>query len=1099
MNFPRYTAILFCLLTFIASRPFTGSAMQLAPSCGTYSLPFSESFSGTSIPTCWTQIDHIGNGQIWQFGTFSSSVPPALNGNYAYLNSDGYGSGNSQSADLISPTINCSSSAALLTFKHYFKSYSGSNGVLSYSIDNGVNWTPIQTFTSTSTTNPSTFSQIIYGVSGSSQVKFKWNYTGTWGYYWAIDDIQITSTCTEPTIQAYYMQTTNVTATSMHFSWNRGNGNGTLIAVRTAPITATPGNGISYTANTVCGSGSDLGGGTYVVYSGTDTTCTVTNMQPNSWYYISLFEYNTPSYCYNTTNSQYISNTLCSTISSFPYHEDFEHYGYSPICWEQQYVSGTLLWSWDATSGGGGIPASAHSGTYITRFYDATAGTPNVQKLISPKFNLTNRVNNTLSFWHTQAASTLGQDVLKVYYKTSIFGTWNLLATYSGNVSSWTQRTVQLPNPSSDYYFAFEGTENGGHGICIDDLTLDGDQLELNVTPTTQTVSAVADTATFDIQTPIAWTATSSANWCAVTASGTGNSTLQAVYQLNTSLEPRTATITITVSGLSPVIVTLVQEGKIPYLNISPASQTVGNAAGSTVFTVSSNCDWTSSSDQNWCLSTASGSGSGNLQAIYSQNTTLSSRTANITVSVAGLPPVVITVTQAAAMLPGIRYTMANDVQTSDRTLEFDLLLLDTDPSQPFELATVQAGILVNSSIYNGGTLTASIVPGTSTLNSSQQPSSITFTQTANIIKLASKAPPGTGNGSIISSNSSSPSRICRIKLTNSLPFNQATPDLTFNLLTYPYATKLSQYVNNINTAQILNNDNCFSNCQNNLLNPPPVLSIDPTIQTVTAYQGVTTFNITSNIAWTVSSNQNWCTVLPSGYGNASIQVNYSENSSTEPRTAILTFTSASLPPVTATVVQQGLTSRTLNLSLFLQGLCSGHGIMDAAMDQNGPHWGSNIADKITIELRNASNYEVLVHSVSFVNLSTNGQAAISIPASYNGSYYITVIHRNSIETTSTLPVSLATAITSYSFDNPSKAYGNNMKFDYYGNWTIYGGDINQDGLVDASDMMEVDNANRVFATGYLTSDANGDGLVDSGDAILVDNNASQFVEKVVP
>lgn len=139
MNFPRYTAILFCLLTFIASRPFTGSAMQLAPSCGTYSLPFSESFSGTSIPTCWTQIDHIGNGQIWQFGTFSSSVPPALNGNYAYLNSDGYGSGNSQSADLISPTINCSSSAALLTFKHYFKSYSGSNGVLSYSIDNGVN------------------------------------------------------------------------------------------------------------------------------------------------------------------------------------------------------------------------------------------------------------------------------------------------------------------------------------------------------------------------------------------------------------------------------------------------------------------------------------------------------------------------------------------------------------------------------------------------------------------------------------------------------------------------------------------------------------------------------------------------------------------------------------------------------------------------------------------------------------------------------------------------------------------------------------------------------------------------------------------------
>jgi len=46
-----------------------------------------------------------------------------------------------------------------------------------------------------------------------------------------------------------------------------------------------------------------------------------------------------------------------------------------------------------------------------------------------------------------------------------------------------------------------------------------------------------------------------------------------------------------------------------------------------------------------------------------------------------------------------------NDVQTSDYTYEFDLLLLDNTPATPFELATVQAGILVNASIYNGGTI----------------------------------------------------------------------------------------------------------------------------------------------------------------------------------------------------------------------------------------------------------------------------------------------------------------------------------------------------------------------------------------------------------
>jgi PKD repeat protein len=51
-------------------------------SCTFGTLPFTESFENTTIPICWTQADHQGNGQIWQFGTLSGlSSPPILTGN----------------------------------------------------------------------------------------------------------------------------------------------------------------------------------------------------------------------------------------------------------------------------------------------------------------------------------------------------------------------------------------------------------------------------------------------------------------------------------------------------------------------------------------------------------------------------------------------------------------------------------------------------------------------------------------------------------------------------------------------------------------------------------------------------------------------------------------------------------------------------------------------------------------------------------------------------------------------------------------------------------------------------------------------------------
>ena len=160
--------------------------------CPVYGLPFTETFDGTTAPDCWEVTDNQGNGQVWQFGTFSGGLS-GTSGNYAYLDSDGYGSNNSQNSDLITPTIDMSEySSVNLSFKHYFRQYqSVSTATLSYSVDNGQTWHTVQQWTS-NTSNPATFDMNIDQVAGHSQVKFKWNYTGTWGYYWSIDDVYIT-------------------------------------------------------------------------------------------------------------------------------------------------------------------------------------------------------------------------------------------------------------------------------------------------------------------------------------------------------------------------------------------------------------------------------------------------------------------------------------------------------------------------------------------------------------------------------------------------------------------------------------------------------------------------------------------------------------------------------------------------------------------------------------------------------------------------------------------------------------------------------------------------------------------------------------------
>lgn len=167
-----------------------------------------------------------------------------------------------------------------------------------------------------------------------------------------------------------------------------------------------------------------------------------------------------------------------------------------------------------------------------------------------------------------------------------------------------------------------------------------------------------------------------------------------------------------------------------------------------------------------------------------------------------------------------VRYTITNLTIVNDHSFEFDLYLQDMDPSQSFELSIIQAGILVNSEIINGGEVMSELIAGISDLNPQQQPTKTTFVKGpgTSIIKVAPKVGPGPGNGTIIKTTKPG-TKICRIRITNSVPFAKAKPNLTFCFTTAPYPTKVFQYNGRISNQITTTTENCVSESANPVLN----------------------------------------------------------------------------------------------------------------------------------------------------------------------------------------------------------------------------------------------------------------------------------------
>ena len=408
------------------------------------SIPFLETFENAgAIPDGWTQ-EYVTNTTGWAFqgGGNGSQPSTAHGGSYnACFYVENY---SGPKTKLISPMLDfgISHPSPVLTFWHCMIYWPNDQDELRlyYKTTAEGSWGLLATYTN----DVSEWTQRTIPLPNVSRTYFiAFEGYAKYGYGVCVDDVQVTATATVPviatsspltsgTVGLPYSQTLTANGGSTPYTW--------AVVSNTLPP------GLTLGSNGVVG--------------GTPTAAT------NASFRLRVID----------TNGLASTNLFSLTIISrrpVPFSETFENAGSIPSGWTQEYVTNTTSWIFRSGSPTS-QPSSAHGGTYNACLYFGSR-VAQVTKLVSPALDFGASIKNTqLTFWHCMPNWSGDQDELRVYYKTSQADTWVRLAAYTNSVSTWTQQSLSLPNPSRAYFIAFEGTAKWGYGVCLDDVSVSG-------------------------------------------------------------------------------------------------------------------------------------------------------------------------------------------------------------------------------------------------------------------------------------------------------------------------------------------------------------------------------------------------------------------------------------------------------------------------------------------------------------------------------------------------------------------------------------------------------------------------------------------------
>ncbi len=354
----------------------------------------------------------------------------------------------------------------------------------------------------------------------------------------------------------------------------------------------------------------------------------------------------------------------------------------------------------------------------------------------------------------------------------------------------------------------------------------------------------------------------------------------------------------------------VIQDGrKCPRLSVAPTNQNVTSSAGTTSFNVASNLSWISSSNQEWCSVTLSGDGNGTITATYLSNTGAGSRIAAITVSGSGVSDQVVTVTQLGSA-PSLTVTPLNqNVTSSAGTTSFAV-----GSNLGWTASSNQTWCTVTPSGTGNGTITATYqansgagsrtaaitVSGPGGNRSGGDGNSVRYCTGFECYTLKSKC--------FIILGMTSFNVLSNVEWTTSCNQTWCTvsasgTDIGTITVEYEANTAINPRIATITVKGLGVSDHVVTVTQSGTA---PSLIVTPLNKDVTSSVGITIFNVASNVAWTSSSDQAWCTVTPSGTGNGTIIASYEAHTGTGSRTATITVTGPGVSNQVVTVTQAG-------------------------------------------------------------------------------------------------------------------------------------------------------------------------------------------------
>lgn len=141
-----------------------------------------------------------------------------------------------------------------------------------------------------------------------------------------------------------------------------------------------------------------------------------------------------------------------------------------PASWSQEVVNTSAGGAWilDNLSSN---PTGAYEGAKRVALRSPEGNSGFCVRLVTPVLDLSSVFNPQLSFAYAQPKKAgMTSDTLTLYYRVSSTSQWVQFARYEPYQNTWSHQTLDLPAACkvSTCQLAFEGKENGGHGVILD-------------------------------------------------------------------------------------------------------------------------------------------------------------------------------------------------------------------------------------------------------------------------------------------------------------------------------------------------------------------------------------------------------------------------------------------------------------------------------------------------------------------------------------------------------------------------------------------------------------------------------------------------------